>query len=227
VSATREHRRGAVIAVDGPAGAGKSTAARALAGALGYAYFDSGALYRAVGLAARERGVDVGNADALVAMVDRLTIVIVDGPDGVRVTLDGDDVSAAIREPAAGEWASRVAAVPAVRARLIARQRAVAAQGGVVMDGRDIGTVVLPDADCKFYLDAGVAERARRRHVETPAESVGAIRAAIEARDRRDRERPVAPLRPAPEAIVVDTTALTPEEVLQRLLQVVRARASS
>jgi cytidylate kinase len=207
------------IAIDGPAGAGKSTAARGLAAALGYGYFDSGALYRTVGVAARERGLDPNDAAALAGVVPTLEITIEETADGQRVLLDGRDVSRAIREPDAGEWASRVAALPAVRAALIARQRAVAVDGGIVMDGRDIGTVVLPDADGKFFITASVEARARRRHAEHPDERLDAIREAIEARDRRDRERAVAPLRPAVGAIVVDTSTLTPVEVVNRLLE--------
>jgi cytidylate kinase len=225
---TTQATRPLVIAVDGPAGAGKSTAARALAARLGYLHVDSGAMYRVVGLAARERGVDPGDAGALAGLVDAMAITLRDEPSGQRVFLDGRDVTAEIRAPAAGEWASRVAAVPQVRARLVARQRALAA-GGVVMDGRDIGTVVFPDADCKFFLVASADERARRRQGDllaagTPG-NLTATRAEIEARDRRDCERAHAPLQAAPDAIVIDTTQLSPEAVVARMLETARARA--
>jgi cytidylate kinase len=219
-----------VIAVDGPAGAGKSTAARGLAARLGYRYVDSGAMYRVVGLAARERGVDPADAAALGALVDGIDFGVRDEPGGQRILLGGRDVTEAIREPAIGEWASRVAAVGAVRDRLVARQRACGAGGGVVMDGRDIGTVVFPDADCKFFLTASVEERARRREGDAAgggAPDREATRAAIEERDRRDRQRERSPLRPAPDAMVVDTTDLSPDEVLARLLAAAVARGAS
>ena len=218
-----------VIAIDGPAGAGKSTAARALAARLGYAYVDSGAMYRAVGLVARERGIDPADGAALGAVVAHLAITFRPGPEGQRVLLGGRDVTEAIRAPEAGEWASRVAAVQAVRARLVERQRGLGAEGGVVMDGRDVGTVVFPDADCKFFLTASVEERARRRQADVRAaggaDTLAATRQAVEDRDRRDRERAHSPLRPAADAIVVDTSTLTPAEVVERLLATVRACA--
>jgi cytidylate kinase len=217
-----------IIAVDGPAGAGKSTAARALAARLGYLYVDSGAMYRAVGLAACERGVDPDDAAALATLVDGLDLVLCDDAAGGRVLLDGRDVSAAIRTTRAGEWASRVAAVPTVRERLVARQRALAARGGVVMDGRDVGTVIFPDADCKFFLTASLEERARRRQEDRGGDAAGglaAARAAVEARDRRDRERTHAPLRPASDAVVLDTSRLAPEQVLERMLEVLAGGA--
>lgn len=213
------------IAIDGPAGAGKSTAARGLAAELGYAYVDSGAQYRVVGLAAHERGLDASDADTVAAMVPTLEIVVTEAADGQRVLLDSRDVTRAIRVPEAGEWASRIAALPPVRAALIARQRAQAAAGGIVMEGRDIGTVVLPDADRKFFVTASADERARRRHAEHPEEALDAIRAGIIARDQRDEGRAVAPLRAAPDAEVVDTSALSPAEVVAALALMVRRPA--
>lgn len=218
---------GLVVAIDGPAGAGKSTAARRLARTLGYTYIDSGAMYRAVGLAAHRRGLDADDTDAIALLAEGVTLV--PGADGARVLLDGVDVTGELRGPEVGAWASRVAAQPVVRARLLDRQRALAAVGGVVMDGRDIGTVVFPGADCKFYLTASTDERARRRHAEDSARGVAgelaATRAELEARDRRDRERAIAPLRPADDAITIDTSTLTPDEVVARMLETVRARA--
>ena len=215
------------IAIDGPAGAGKSTAARRLAAALGYTYVDSGAMYRAVGLAARRKGVDPDDGDAVAALVAGVTLVADAG--GTRVLLDGEDVTADLRAADAGTWASRVAALPRVRAELLDRQRALATDGGVVMDGRDIGTVVFPGADCKFFLTASADERARRRQAQDAGNGVAgdlaATRAEIEARDRRDRERAVAPLRAAPDAIVIDNSALTADAVVARMLEAVRARA--
>jgi cytidylate kinase len=216
-----------VIAIDGPAGAGKSTAARRLAAALDYTYVDSGAMYRAVGLAARRHGVDPDDAAAVAALVDGVTLVADAG--GTRVLLDGDDVTRELRAPDAGAWASRVAPHALVRARLLDRQRALAAEGGIVMDGRDIGTVVFPDAECKFFLTASTDERARRRQAEEAgsgaASDLAATRAEIEARDRRDRDRSIAPLRAAPDAIVIDNSTLTVDAVVARMLEAVRARA--
>ena len=221
--------RALVIAIDGPAGVGKSTVARALAAHLGYRHVDTGAMYRVVGLAARTRGVDPADAPALATLAAGLAFELVPAADGQRVLLDGRDVTAALRTPEAGECASRVATVAPVRAALVARQRTLAAQGGIVMDGRDIGTVVLPDADCKFFLTASVAARAERRRGDLagggPAPAVAAVRREIEARDRRDRARAHSPLRAARDAVVIDTTALDPAAVLARMLEEVAARA--
>jgi cytidylate kinase len=216
-----------VVAIDGPAGAGKSTAARRLACALGYTYVDSGAMYRVVGLAARERGIDPADAATLARLVDALDFALVPDPSGQRVLLEGRDVTDALRTPEAGEWASRVAALPEVRTRLVARQRRLGADGGVVMDGRDIGTVVFPTADCKFFVTASPAERARRRanEIGAPEHDLAAIQRDIERRDLRDSARAHAPLKPAPDAEIVDTTELTADEVTERLLGRVLERA--
>lgn len=218
-----------VIAIDGPAGAGKSTVARALAASLGYRHVDSGAMYRVVGLAARESAVDPADATALATLVDTLDFELDENGGRTRVMLAGRDVSDAIREPSVADWASRVAAEPAVRERLVKRQREIAGAGGVVMEGRDIGTVVFPDADCKFFVTASLDERARRRHVELETARMSpdsaATRAEMEGRDRRDREREYAPLRPAEDAVIIDTTGLVPRAVVARMLEVVRARA--
>jgi cytidylate kinase len=220
---------GLVIAIDGPAGAGKSTAARGLAAALGYTYVDTGALYRAVAFAARRAGVDLDDGPAVAPLVGRVALRPEAGV--TRVYLDDADVTDDIRAAEMSAFASRVAAQPAVRAALLGRQRAFAEAGGVVMDGRDIGTVVFPDAQCKFFLIATTEERARRRHAEDTARGgtndANATRAAIEERDRRDRERAVAPLRAAPDAITIDTSTLTSDEVVARMLERVRARAKA
>lgn len=219
--------RRVVVAIDGPAGAGKSTVARALATALGYTYVDSGAMYRVVGLAAQERGLDPADAAALAALVDTLDFTLAPDPAGQRIILAGRDVTAAIRTPTAGEWASRVAAIPEVRNHLVARQRRLGAAGGIVMDGRDIGTVVFPTADCKFFLTASVGERARRRGHElgAPETDLAAIQTEIERRDQRDSERAYSPLKPAPDAEIVDTSGLAAPEVVTRLLKRVLERA--
>ena len=218
-----------VVAIDGPAGAGKSTLARTLARALGYTYVDSGAMYRVVGLAARMRGVDAADGAALATLVDGLDFTLRPDPAGQRVLLEGRDVTEELRTPLAGEWASRIAAIPEVRTRLVARQRRLGADGGIVMDGRDIGTVVFPSADVKFFVTASAAERARRRahEIGAPDSDLPAIQQDIEARDRRDSERAHAPLRPAPDAETVDTTGLTADVVAERLLQRLLERAKA
>lgn len=217
-----------VIAIDGPAGAGKSSASRALARRLGFQYVDTGAMYRAVGVIAAEQGVSFEDDDALAALVDRLRFEGTPGGDGL--TVNGRDLSVTIRRPDAGELASRVSTRPVVRERLVALQRRLGAAGGVVMEGRDIGTVVFPDAPVKLYLTADPKERARRRALELRARGdtvdEGALAAEIAARDRRDQSRPTAPLRPADDAVVVDTTTLTLDEVVEHLAGVVRARTA-
>ncbi len=213
-----------MVAVDGPAGAGKSSACRALARRLGFTYVDTGAMYRAVGVLAAERGVDPDDAAALARLVARLDFALA----GERLLVAGRDLSAAIRRPDAGDLASRVSTQPVVRQRLVALQRALGAAGGVVMEGRDIGTVVFPDASVKLYLDAKPAARAARRAAELRArgETVdeAALARELAERDRRDAGRAHSPLRPAPDAVVLDTTLLTLEQVVESMERVVRAR---
>jgi len=218
--------RRAVVAVDGPAGAGKSTASRALAQRLGFGYVDTGAMYRAVGVLAAEAAIDLADDGALLALVDGLRFALEDG--GTRLVVNGRDVSDAIRRRDAGELASRVSTRPVVRERLVALQRALGARGGVVMEGRDIGTVVFPDAPLKLYLVADPAERARRRAVDLRArgETVDetALAAEIAARDARDSGRATAPLRPADDAVVLDTTRMSLEAVVARMEALARER---
>ena len=213
-----------VVAVDGPAGAGKSTASRALAGRLDYVYVDTGAMYRAVGVIAHRRGVALDDDEALARLVGSLRF---EPRDGGGLAVDGTDVSAEIRRAEAGELASRVSTRPVVRERLVALQRALGAEGGVVMEGRDIGTVVFPNAEVKLYLTADPAERARRRAVELRGrgESVdeAALAREIAARDERDSARSHSPLRPAADARRLDTTGLTLEQVVARMEQEVLA----
>jgi cytidylate kinase len=212
-----------VVAIDGPAGAGKSTASRALAERLGYGYVDTGAMYRAVGVLAAERGVAVDDDGALASLVAGLSFELREG--GTALAVDGRDVSSAIRRADAGELASRVSTRPVVRERLVALQRALGAAGGVVMEGRDIGTVVFPDAPVKLYLTAAPAERARRRAAELRARGEEVDEAALAedlaARDRRDSGREHAPLRAAADARLIDTTHLSLDEVVERMAQVV------
>ncbi len=219
-----------VVAIDGPAGAGKSTVSRRLAEALGYRYIDTGAMYRVIGVLAAERGIELSNSAALAALCDATRIEFSERDGRGCTCADGRDVSAAIRTPKAAQLASKVSAVPEVRTRLVAQQRAMGAAGGVVMEGRDIGTVVFPDAPVKVFLDASARERARRRAGELPG---GATAADIERmaheiaeRDARDRGRTHSPLRPAADAVVVDTTDTPIEEVVSRLRALVTTRAA-
>ncbi|MEK6277388.1 MAG: (d)CMP kinase [Actinomycetota bacterium] len=208
-----------VIAIDGPAGAGKSTVARGVAGALGFTYVDSGAMYRCVALAAGERGVDFDDPDALGEMAAELEIEF----PGGGVTLDGRDVTEEIRSPQLSAAASRVSVHPQVREAMVARQRALIAAGRYVAEGRDIGTVVSPDAPLKVYLNASDEERARRRAEET-GEPVAEVLAAQRRRDARDRDREHGALRPADDAVELDTTALTSQQAVETVVALARER---
>jgi CMP/dCMP kinase len=199
-----------VIAIDGPAGSGKSTVSRGVAAALGFTYLDSGAMYRAVALAALERGAKPA------AVAPSLKIEL-----GERVLLDGRDVTAAIRTPEVSEAASLAASDPAVRAAMVAEQRRLLASGDWVAEGRDIGTVVAPGADVKVFLTAAPEERARRRAAELGADPE-AVLAEQTLRDQRDTSREHSPLKAAPGAVVVDTTGLTLDEVVQRVTDLAR-----
>jgi len=208
-----------VIAIDGPAGAGKSTVARALADALAFTYLDSGAMYRCVALAALRDGADVDDGAAITAMTIGLSIEL----DGERVLLDGEDVSAAIREPRVSEASSRVSVHPGVREALVERQRELIGAGRYVAEGRDIGTVVSPDSPLKIFLTASPDERARRRAVQT-GEDPTAVLAAQEERDRRDEGREHSALRAAADAVELDTTGLSQDEVVTRIADLARER---
>lgn len=217
-----------VVAIDGPAGAGKSTVSRDLARVLGFAYVDTGAMYRIIGVLAQERGVDMADAAALAALCDATTMEFADGGSGVRVLANQRDLSAAIRAAEAGQWASKVSAVPAVRERLVAMQRAMGASGRVVMEGRDIGTVVFPEAPVKVFLTASAEERARRRCAELATRGVEAdvatVAREIAERDHRDQHRAHSPLRPAADAIVVDSTQRRIDDIVTELQRIVTAR---
>ena len=213
-----------VIAIDGPSGAGKGTVARAVASQLGYRHVDSGAMYRAVGWKAVRDGVALDDEAAVARVADASVIHV--GPD--RVVVDGDDVTRAIRTPEIDRAAASVARLPQVRAVLVARQRELGENGGIVMEGRDIGTVVFPRADVKIYLDASPDERARRRAAD-PAHSGGPAAVAdvatlLTERDRLDSTRPTSPLYAATDAIVVDTTGKSIEQVVAEVLRVVKTR---
>lgn len=208
-----------VIAIDGPAGAGKSTVARGVAAALGFTYLDSGAMYRCAALAALHAGVDLDDAEIVTALTRGLEI----GLEGRSVTLGDDDVSDAIREPEVSVAASRVSAHPGVREAMVERQRELIATGRYVAEGRDIGTVVSPDSPLKVFLTATDEERARRRAAETGEPQEKVLASQLE-RDSRDREREHGALRAADDAVEVDTTGLTVEDVVARIVALARER---
>lgn len=218
-----------MIAIDGPAGAGKSTCARLLAARLGYRFLDTGALYRAVTLRALREGLDPGDEEAMAALARKVDITLPAGPpDSVvpnRVVLDGEDVSAEVRGPAVSNAVSTVAALPNVRLAMVRLQRVFAAGGGVVAEGRDIGTVVFPDADVKFFLDADPHVRAERRATERGERDVASVERELNARDKMDTERDVAPLRAADDAVRVDSTSKSADEVLAEMARHVEAAA--
>jgi len=219
-----------VIAIDGPGGSGKGTVAQLLARRLGWHLLDSGALYRVLGLAAERNGVGLDDEAGLAALAASLDVAFVGEPGGgvPRVVLERENVSEAIRSERCGENASRVAALPAVRAALLARQRAFRRPPGLVADGRDMGTVVFPQAEVKIFLTASPEERARRRYkqlIDKGIESnICSLARDIAARDHRDRERAAAPLRPAEDAVVIDTTGHGIDVVLEHVLAVAADR---
>jgi cytidylate kinase len=219
-----------IVAIDGPAGAGKSTAARLLADALGYALLDTGAIYRVMALRARERGIGWEDGPGVAALAEGLNLSFkLDGAVN-RVFVDGQEMGTSIRTPEISEGASRVSALPEVRAALLDLQRRIGASGGVVVEGRDIGTVVFPQAEAKFFLTASADERARRRVAELRAAGrsaeLEATRAELIARDQRDSTRAAAPLRKADDAIEIDSSALSRAEVVERMAAVVAERTA-
>jgi cytidylate kinase len=215
-----------IITIDGPAGAGKSTAARRLAERLGFAFLDTGAMYRAVALAALRAGVSLEDEDGLSALVQGLTLEM---PPG-RVVLNGADVSAAIRTQEVSDASSLVARSPTVRRRLVHLQRVIAGGRNMVCEGRDQGTVVFPDATCKFFLTADAEVRARRRRRELVARGeapdLPALVEAIRRRDQQDATRPVGPMQVPADAILLNSTSLSAEQVVQRMEAEVRSRLS-
>jgi len=215
-----------VIAIDGPSGAGKGTISRTISARLGYRHVDTGAMYRAVAWKALRDRVSVEDEAVVAALAERSTIVV----EGGTVSIDGNDVTKAIRTPEIDKGAAAVARLPRVREVLVARQRALGSEGGVVMEGRDIGTVVFPQAEVKIYLDASAEERARRR-ANDPAHTgsqsgQAAVAAAIQARDTSDTTRAVSPLTLAPDAVHIDTTSMPIDDVVERVLALVRSRIS-
>ncbi|MFI5183769.1 MAG: (d)CMP kinase [Vicinamibacteria bacterium] len=215
-----------VIAIDGPSGAGKSTAGRALAARLGYVFVDTGAMYRALAWKALRAHIPLEDGDALARLAHATRIDLMDGGRGVSI--DGEDATAAIRTREVSAAASRVSVHPAVRREMVARQREMGERGGIVLDGRDIGTAVFPTADVKFYVDADPGRRARRRAQELGAAGspfdLAAIERDIRDRDHADMTRRDSPLTRAPDAIHVDTTDLTPEQVVEGMLAAVASK---
>ncbi len=212
------------VAIDGPVASGKTTISQLLAAETGHLYLDTGAMYRAVAYLALKNGVDLDNESGLVSMLAHHTIAIVADPAataGYRVVIDGRNTGERLFDPDVASAVSSVAALPAIRAELVRRQRAIAAQGPVVMAGRDIGTVVLPDARHKFFLTASVDERARRRQAEFHERGLDVefaeVRAQIAERDRLDSTRAASPLRPADDAVTIDSTDLQPADVVARM----------
>ncbi|KXJ55209.1 (d)CMP kinase [Neptuniibacter pectenicola] len=217
------NRQVPVITIDGPSGSGKGTICQLLARELGWELLDSGALYRLVGLAARHHGVELDNEEALVVLAAHLDVQFVARTDNsVQIILEGEEVTDAIRTEVVGKDASIVAAIPAVRDALLERQRAFAEPPGLIADGRDMGTVVFPDAALKIYLDASAEERASRRYNQLINKGLGASLQAIlediQARDDRDMNRAVAPLKPAADAVILDTTTMSIKEVLAAVM---------
>jgi cytidylate kinase len=217
-----------VIAIDGPSGVGKSTLGKALARKLDYLYIDSGAFYRAVGLKALNAGVSLDDQDGLTQLAREAAIAIEGDPDTIRIFLDALDVSDAIRSPEASRAASVVATCHGVREAVVDKLRQLSLTRGVVMDGRDIGTRVFPDAPVKVFLDASAEVRTQRRWEEDRARgrsvSLEAVRNELAERDRRDRERDATPLVKAPDAVLIDSSTMNADQLLNRVLEIILAR---
>ncbi|HAS6163205.1 TPA: (d)CMP kinase [Vibrio vulnificus] len=217
-----------VVTVDGPSGAGKGTLCMLLSKKLGFQLLDSGAIYRVLALAAIHHGVDTESEDALVPLATHLDVQFVAEGDLVKVILEGEDVSKELRKEETGMAASKVAALPRVREALLRRQRAFEAAPGLVADGRDMGTVVFPNAKAKIFLDASAEERAHRRLKQLQDKGLDVrfddLLGEIQERDDRDRNRPVAPLRPAEDALVLDSTSMSIDEVVEKALQYIESK---
>ena len=216
---------GIIIAIDGPAGAGKSTIARRVAAQLGYTYIDTGAMYRAVAYWALTQNLSVTDPHRMEALAEAAEIRLV--TETSSVLLNGEDVSAAIREARVSDAASQVATIAGVRRALVAKQRQMAGQANIVMEGRDIGTVVFPEATLKIFLDADQGERVRRRVDQVGARDEGRVREQMADRDKRDIGRAEAPLTQAPDAVYLDSTGLSIDEVTEAILKLIRGRVTN
>jgi CMP/dCMP kinase len=218
-----------VIAIDGPSGVGKSTVGKALARHFGYLFIDSGAVYRAVGRKALDSGVPLNDAAAVSRIARNADIRLEGDPDHLRVFLDGRDVTQEIRLPDASHASSVIATIPEVRAAVVDKLREMSRAGGVVMDGRDIGTKVFPDAQVKLFLEAAPDVRAARRFLEERERgrdvTIEQINAELAERDRRDRQRAATPLVKAPDAILIDTSSMPLDRVIERVLEIIQARS--
>ncbi len=217
-----------IVTVDGPSGAGKGTLCMRIAKALGFRLLDSGAIYRVLALAAIHHGVDTESEEALVPLATHLDVQFIAEGELVKVILEGEDVSAELRKEETGMAASKVAALPRVREALLRRQRAFEGEPGLVADGRDMGTIVFPQANAKLFLDASAEERANRRLKQLQDKGVNvkfdALLSEIRERDDRDRNRAVAPLRPASDALVIDSTSMSIDEVVTKALQYIESK---
>ncbi|HEX7289372.1 MAG TPA: (d)CMP kinase [Candidatus Angelobacter sp.] len=222
-------RKRIVIAIDGPAGSGKSTLASLLARRYGYTNIETGAMYRALGLKAVETGTALDDAGALHQLAQSSRIELIPKPEGNRVLLDGRDVTDRIRQQDITDASSRVSVHPPVREWMVDRQREIGAAGGIVMEGRDIGTKVFPDAEVKLFLDADASVRGGRRFLQTPAtaEKQASVLAELRARDERDRTRANSPLVPAPDSVLIDSTNLTLDQVEQRAVEIIERSLAS
>lgn len=220
-----------IVAIDGPAGAGKSTVAKRLAKELGYTYMDTGAMYRAFAWKARQGGVDLEDEEKLREVLRRTNVELLDREGTPRVLLDGRDVTSEIRTPELSQWASKISALGPVRERMVELQRAMGARGGMVVEGRDIGTVVFPQAEVKIFLTAGPEERAKRRFAELQSQgkqvSLDETMEEMKERDRRDQERALAPLRRAEDAVAIDSTAYGVDEVMERIMREIKNKMST
>jgi cytidylate kinase len=219
-----------IVAIDGPAGAGKSTVAKRLAKELGYTYMDTGAMYRAFAWKVGQEGIDPADEAKLRAALGRTDIELLEEDGRPKVLLDGRDVTAEIRTPELSQSASKISALPPVRERMVELQRAMGARGGVVAEGRDIGTVVFPQAEVKIFLTAGSEERARRRFAELGGRgtklTLETTLEEMQQRDRRDQERAVAPLRQAEDAVAVDSTGSSVDQVVERIMEEIKKKMS-